>query len=220
MNTILILDDDKAQLNYLSNLLKNDFLISTASDSIGARALIKDILFDAIIVDVHMPIINGFEFIKLIRQNGHSNSALFILSSDTSSETKLQALGLGVKDFLWPEMQKEEIILRIRNHISIIDNNKQELTLNHKDIKVDIQKLSAFISDTKLDLTLIEFKMLCFLISNATKVCKREEMKKHIWPELVVLDKTVNTHLTNLRSKISNSEIEIRSVKGEGVLLN
>ena len=64
MNNILILDDDKAQLEHLSTLLKDEFLISTANNSIAAHALINDTKFDAIIVDVHMPIVNGFDFIK------------------------------------------------------------------------------------------------------------------------------------------------------------
>ena len=220
MKTVLILDDDKSQLNYLSNLLESDFRVHTTNSPLSAFNIFQENQFDAIIVDVHMPIINGFEFIRSIKdQKNCFNSALFILSSDTSMQTKIEALNLGVKDFLWPEMTKEEIILRIKNQILPKNISESQLVKTYKDLKVELLNLTAFHSDKKLDLTLIEFKILSFLISNATRVVTREELKDFTWPEAIVLDKTLNTHMTNLRSKLSESDVEIKSVKGEGILM-
>jgi two-component system response regulator AdeR len=128
-------------------------------------------------------------------------------------QTKLQALALGVKDFLWPEMQKEEIILRIKNHL-------QTSTIrSYKNLKIDLQNFSAFLSGNKLELTLIEFKILSILASGEGEVVSRKKLIEFTWPDIQVMDKTLNTHLTNLRAKLSGSNLEIKSLKGEGILL-
>ena len=67
--------------------------------------------------------------------------------------------------------------------------------------------------------TLIEFKILNFLVQNAKKIVSRNNLKEFVWPQENVLDKTLNTHLSNLRFKISGSNFDIKSIKGEGVLL-
>lgn len=216
MKSVFILDDDSAQLNYLTGLLQNDFKVQSTTSPINALAIFETNKFDAVIVDVHMPIINGFEFIQSIRKNKTCNdAALFILSSDTSVQTKIQALNLGITDFLWPEMMKEELVLRIKNQIT----HKNELHKSYKDLTVDVTNLSAALSGKKLELTLIEFKILSFLIGHAGKIISREDLKEFTWPEATVLDKTINTHLTNLRTKILDSSVEIKSIKGEGILL-
>lgn len=216
MKSIFILDDDSAQLSYLTGLLQNDFKVQSTTSPISALSIFENNKFDAVIVDVHMPIINGFDFIQSLRKQKNCNdSALFILSSDTSVQTKIQALNLGITDFLWPEMMKEEIILRIKNQISL----KNELHKSYKDINVDVMNLTAAHNSKKLELTLIEFKILSFLIGHAGHVISRNDLKEFTWPEAMVLDKTINTHLTNLRTKLGDSTVEIKSIKGEGILL-
>lgn len=219
MHNVLILDDDKSQLIHLSSLLKDHFDIHTANTPLTAYKLINSHKFDAIIVDVHMPIINGFDFIKSIKEDITFNSALFILSSDTSTTTKVQALNLGVKDFLWPDMSKEEIVPRIKNHLNQSNENIKTSEKSYLDLKINTATLSAFISDKKLNLTLMEFKILNFLVQNAKKIVSRNDLKEFVWPQENVSDKTLNTHLSNLRVKISGTNLDIKSIKGEGVLL-
>ncbi len=215
MNTLLIVDDDISQLSFMEEMLKETFYVKTTNNAIQGLDILKTNKFDAVIVDVHMPIVNGFDFIKILKKEDFK-SALFILSSDTSEKTKLEALNLGVKDFLWPDMKKAEVILRIRNHIS---ESKAATKRSYKNITVDLTNFSVFIFNEKIDLTLIEFKILFFLIERATIPVSREELKQYTWNGALVLDKTINTHLTNLRMKLVNSQVEIKSIKGEGIIL-
>lgn len=219
MHNVLILDDDKSQLIHLSSLLKDHFDIHTANTPLTAYKLINSHKFDAIIVDVHMPIINGFDFIKSIKEDNDFTSALFILSSDNSMTTKVQALNLGVKDFLWPNMSKEEIVPRIKNHLGQNKENSKSSCKIYNDLKINTATLSAFVSDKKLNLTLLEFKILNYMVQHAKVVVMRDDLKSFVWPQETVSDKTLNTHLTNLRLKLSGSSVELKSIKGEGVIL-
>lgn len=214
MNQILIIDDNLQQLDFLKNQLCDVFKIETFSNPIDALNMCKRNSFDAIVVDLHMPIINGVDFIKQFRTFNQEFKNIFILSSDNSQNAKISALNLGAIDFLWPEMSREEIILRIKNQI--INSNH---ILTYKNIKIDLKNLIVFINQEKIDTTLIEFKLLKSLTSYPNQVISRDDLKNSVWPGMVVLDKTLNTHLTNIRSKLANTNIEIKSVKNEGIIL-
>lgn len=219
LKPILILDDDEAQLVHLSNLLKNYFDVTTVNNPIHAHKLCSERQFDAIIVDVHMPIINGFEFIKTIKSTLKYETALFILSSDNTSLTKLLALELGVKDFLWPDMLKDELVLRIRNHIKTTPNENSNNIRTYKYLQIDHQISQAFLHGKKIELTIIEFKILSCLVNSAGKTISRNEIKNTTWPGMSVLDNTLNTHLFEIKSTLSNSNIDIQFSEDDGVIL-
>ena len=79
--------------------------------------------------------------------------------------------------------------------------------------------LVATQSDKKLDLTLLEFKLLSYLITHQQSIVSRNEIKEFAWPNTLVQDKTLNTHMSNLRSKLDTELLEIKSIKGEGFVL-
>jgi DNA-binding response OmpR family regulator len=214
MNQILILDDDARQLDFLKNQLSDTFSINTYTNPIDALDSCKTNLYDAIVIDLHMPIINGVDFINQFRKFHKDYKNIFILSADNSTNAKLSALNLGVIDFLWPEMCKEELVLRINNRIHSVKDY-----VSYKGIKIDLNNLAVYFNSCKIETTLIEFKLLKSLILNANQVISREELKNSVWPNQFVLDKTLNTHLTNLRMKFQNSSVEIKSIKNEGLIL-
>ena len=76
------------------------------------------------------------------------------------------------------------------------------------------------LKDQRLELTLIEFKILSFLITHKEQILSRKKIIDYIWNGDYVQEKTLNTHLTNLRSKIAESSAKITSVKGEGVIIS
>lgn len=220
MKKILLVDDDQRQLNHLEGMLSSTFSIHKTDNPLTAWKNLSSIQYDAIVVDAHMPIVNGFELIeKLIQSKPSKMPSVFILSSDTSLPTKLQALKLGISDFLWPDMSREEIILRMTNRL---ENplNEANLIMGYKGLRVDMNALTIYQKDAKLDLTQIEYKALAYLIAHPNTLIDRGVLKDHIWPGMVVLDKTLNTHLTNLRMKLKDSEIELKSIKAKGIMLS
>lgn len=221
MKSILILDDDKAQLQYLSNILKSDFIVLAVSNPIAAHKICSEEQFDAIIVDVHMPIINGFEFIKTLKSHLNYETALFILSSDTSTLTKSLALDLGIKEFLSPNMLQSDLILKIKYHtdakIKPADSTNKIRTF--KALQIDNQNNQATLYGKDIELSSIDFKILSILTNSAGKIISREILKETIWPGIIVLDHTLDTHLSSLKIQLANSNIEILLVDNEGVLL-
>ena len=211
----MILDDSKQQLNFLSEKLKNSFSIACFSNPLEALNHCDNVKVDAIIVDLHMPIINGIDFVKKVKIKNNEVNSIFILSADCSQQSKISALNLGISDYLFPDMPIEEMTLRINNCIKNSFN-----FLQYKNIKIDINNFIVYLDKEKLDITLIELKLLRFLIKHNNQIISRDDLKQYVWPDQVVLDKTLNTHLTNIRTKIIHTGIEIKSIKNEGIIIS
>ena len=220
MEKILIIDDDSSQLKYFSQKLVPEFKIEISNNASNATKIFNDTFFDAVIINVHRPIVNGFDFISSLKINNcASKSALFILNDETSNEIKMRALHLGVNDFLCPKMPKEEIVLRIRNQLLNKNLPILLLTKSYKNLDMNLLTLVVTQSEKKLDLTLLEFKLLSYLITHQKAIVTRDKLKEFAWPDTVVQDKTLNTHISNLRSKMNTELLEIKSIKGKGFIL-
>jgi phosphate:Na+ symporter len=75
----------------------------------------------------------------------------------------------------------------------------------------------AFDGQKYLDLTQIEYKILFLLVKGQGEIVTRDELKNFAWPNVIVTDKTINSHLTNLRMKIEKENLKIISIKGKGI---
>lgn len=220
MKKLLIIDDDSLQLNYFSTMLASEFKIATSNNATSAVKTFSESIFAAVIINVHKPIINGFEFIDSINKiKSDSKPAIFILNIETTNEIKIRALRLGVKDFICPKMPKEEIVLRIKNQLNTANHSILPLTKTYKNLEMNHINLVVIQAGKKLELTLLEFKLLSLLMTHQQEIVSRNDLKEFAWPKTLVHDKTLNTHMSNLRSKLNTNLVEIKSIKGEGFIL-
>jgi DNA-binding response OmpR family regulator len=154
-----------------------------------------------------MPIINGFEFIKTLKSSLQYETALFILSSDSSSLTKLLALELGIKDFLWPDMQKEELVLRIRNHIHTETELTKKKIRTYRYLQVDFDTNEAYLHGGKINLSSSEYKLLSSLIESAGKIVDRESVCAN------------DEDISGINHKIAKGNMAIAQMEGIGIVL-
>ncbi len=213
MEKILIIDDDSSQLNYFSTMLEPEFKIEISNNLLCATEVFKTTNFDAVIS-------KDLEFIDSIKLTKFSQKpALFILQSESSSENKMRALRLGVNDFLCAKMSQEEIILRIRNQLFHKNTSITHSLKSYKDIEMNLLTMNVTQSNKKLELTLLEYKLLSYFIGHQQRIVTRKDLKEFAWPNTSVQDKTVNTHISNLRSKLDTKLLEIKAIKGKGFVL-
>lgn len=210
--SIYHLDDNISQHDLLLEKLKDRFNLIAGTDPLLALGQIKDTTFAAIVSDFNMPAIDGIKFYEMLKNNQLDQIPFFFFSNDTSKESKINALKIGAGDYLSPSMCSEELYLRISNRI-------KETTLSYADLSINIKKLQAYKKEAHLELTQTEFKLLFLLIKNKNDILKRDTIKDFIWPNSVVLDKTINSHLSNLRLKIEDDTIKIVSIKSSGIQL-
>ena len=145
MKKILIVDDEKDILEFLSyNLKKEGFSIYTASDGLEGLEKTKKIKPDLIIVDLMMPKMNGIEMCENIRNDKKlSNVIILFLTARSEDYTQIAALDSGADDFLKKPIKPKLLISKVKSIMRRFSLNKNLKNYIHKDVELDIEKYSV-----------------------------------------------------------------------------
>tara|TARA_B100000513_G_scaffold156868_1_gene74957 strand:- start:4294 stop:4962 length:669 start_codon:yes stop_codon:yes gene_type:complete len=217
MKKILIVDDEKDILEFLSyNLKKEGFSIYTASDGLEGLEKTKKIKPDLIIVDLMMPKMNGIEMCENIRNDKKlSNVIILFLTARSEDYTQIAALDSGADDFIKKPIKPKLLISKVKSIMRRFSLNKNLKNYIHKDVELDIEKYSVKIKGDNINLARKEFDLLKLLINQPGKVYTREEILNDVWGnDIHVVDRTIDVHINRLRDKLGQKFIE--TVKGIG----
>ncbi len=201
---ILWLEDD----NLLVSLLREDFEEKYALDNIRSsndleKIQVEDLqVYQAILID--MELANGKRGIEVIRYLKHHGIKIpiIVLSNDESMSTKIEALGLGVDDYLWKAMAPEEMILRLENAINRGMRNAVVTKIQFGTLEIEPSRLLVKIGEDELSFSKIEFHLLLSLINNHPQCLTCEYLKKEIWRQPKVEIGTINTFIWKMNKKL------------------
>ncbi len=220
MKHVLYIDDNEANLAVFKENFSKHFEITTSNNPLNIFNLLEARKFDLILLDIHMPERDGFQVLKEINESRFSNVPVIMFTSDELQMVRYKALASQACDIIYRTLSDEEIKLRILNKINLFSKGsaeKKHLTLGK--LSLNLETLEAFHQSVNLNLTPIEFKILASLIKSYPQKISRETMVKKAWNTTSVQDRTVNTHLTNLRNKLPRDEFVIESPRGTGIVL-
>lgn len=217
---ILLIEDDKDISELISyNLKKENFNSITAYDGEEALNLIKDNIIDLIILDLMLPNVNGIDLLKYIKRNEKTKSIPVIIETAKSDESDvILGLELGADDYVTKPFSPKVLIARIKRLIERTDEKSiNAKLLNAGPITLDLNKHEVTLKGKPIELTLVEFKLLNFLISNKGKVLGRDEILANVWlDEVYVIDRVVDVHINSLRKKLGEESYLIETVRGVG----
>ena len=227
MKKVLVVDDDKNICELLKLYLnKEGFETYFAYDGSEAVTSAKENEPDIIILEVMMPVINGWEACKLIRQ--FSDVPIIMLTALDTTENKVQGLNIGADDYIVKPFEPVEVIARINAHLRRADKslgddteeNKHETKLVVDNIDIDLDKYEVKL-DGKIvkDLKPKEIQLLYFFMSNKNQVFTREQLLDKVWGyEYFGGTRTVDVHIKSLREKLKSkkSKWEIKTIWNVG----
>ena len=200
--TILYIDDDHENLDLYKEVLEDKFNMITIDNPDSIYPVLSKQIFDAVLVDIHMPLMDGFEVVKKIRRHPSGpDIALFFFSSDESKMMKLKGLGESVSDYLYKSMDIDELSLRISKGIKGFSSQSQILTIGN--LKTNFSTFQVFINESEIHLTLTEYKILMFLAKSAAYMVEKQDLKDFAYYQEVVSDNNLRVHLANLRNKLN-----------------
>ena len=226
MKKVLVVDDDKNICELLKlYLLKEGFEIFFAYDGSEAVTVAKDKEPDIIILDVMMPVINGWEACKLIRQ--FTDVPIIMLTALDTTENKVQGLNIGADDYIVKPFEPVEVIARINAHlrradrkIEDVESPKQESRLVIDNLEVDLDKYEVKLDGKLLkDFKPKEIQLIYFFMSNKNQVFTREQLLDKVWDyEYGGGTRTVDVHVKGLREKLKSkkSKWEIKTIWNVG----
>lgn len=219
---IMIIDDEAGVRDLLGDALKlAGFETVTATDAMNAQTLLRSIKPDLLIVDINMPMMDGFEFIERIRGNGDNTPAL-MLSARGDRADITRGLTLGADDYVTKPFGLEELVLRIKAILRRSQfNSETSTTLTHGPITLDANTHQVTFNDEVVDLSPTEFRLLHVLLESKGRVLSKTYLLDEVWGITFESESTVvDTYISYLRKKLHRDGFEgIRTVRGVGFQL-
>jgi DNA-binding response OmpR family regulator len=201
---ILVIEDEKdLRESILAYLKQEGYICESASNFNEARDKILIYTYDCIIVDITLPGGTGFELIKELKKSS-MEGGIIIISAKNSLDDKVKGLELGSDDYITKPFHLPELHARIKSIIRR-SNFKGNTEVKFNEIKILPSSHEVFINENILALTMKEYDLLLFFISNKGKVIPKDSIAEHLWGDNMDQADSyefIYTHIKNLRKKL------------------
>ena len=222
MKKILLVEDEGKIANAVARGLKyEDFDVTIASDGEEALVLGKDEDFDCIILDRMLPLKEGVEVCKELRES-NIKTPIIMLTAKSGVNDKVEGLDAGADDYLAKPFSLDELLARIRALLRI-PNNIVSDELKVGDLILNTTTFEARRDDKLINLSKKEYDLLEYLMRNANRIISKEKIINHVWDfDSDILPNTVEVYMGYLRNKIDKpfkDKKMLQTVRGFGYKL-
>ena len=242
---ILVIDDEEPLCEILRfNLTKEGYDVDCAFSA--EEALAMDLTpYQLFIVDIMMDKLTGFDFARKIKNNPVlENKPIIFCSALNGEDETVMGLNIGADDYITKPFQIQPVIARVRAvlrragnhsaahhhlnpviapHQSVQLVNSQEIAQRHepdivfKTLRINQDEKTCYLNGQPIKLTKTEFDMLLFFLTHKSKIYSRDEIRKNVWgDDVVVTSRAIDTNITRLRKKIENYGAHIVTRTGFG----
>lgn len=221
MSRIMIIEDNE---NLKKELI--EFLSRYGCDSYGVedyKNVVNIILNDKpdlVLLDINLPYYDGYFICREIRKN--NNIPIIIVTSRDSDMDEIMSINLGADDFITKPYNTQVLLARIGSLLRRTAVGNVKDILEHKGLKLNINKGEVSYKDRSIDLSKNEFKILSCLIKNKETIVSREDLMDYLWnSDLFIDDNTLSVNVTRLRKKLDDLGFKngIETKRGLGYIL-
>lgn len=211
---ILVVDDEELIRSVIKEYASLEgYQVIEAENGIEAIEKCKNDNFDLIIMDIMMPKLDGYQAVKKIYKE--KNIPVLMLSARGEEYDKLLGFDLGIDDYVQKPFSPKELMARVKAILKRVNKETKKLTV--LGITIDEEAHEITIDGQKTVLTLKEYELLKYLIENQNIAVSREQLLNNIWGyDFYGDDRTVDTHIKTLRSKIGPYKDNIVTLRGVG----
>jgi len=219
---ILLVEDSLDVADRVATSLGDDFDVTTVSTAADARVRAAEYRFDLVMLDVALPDGGGFELCRWLQHDATSAAtAIVFLSARSDTEDRIAAFSVGADDYLEQPFDRRELRARVMARLRRMrDLRQSDSKLERGDLRLDLTLQRAVLADARgeeeLDLTPHEFRLLFQLARDEEQPMSRDQLMRSVWGNVVVYERTIDSHLSNLRKKLGTRSGYIQSVRGIG----
>ena len=220
MKRLLIIEDDVWISHSLKLYLENsNLIVDLHHEWWKAVKIIKDNNYDLVILDINLPVKDGIQICKEVRE--FSQIPIIMLTARSSELDRINWLEIWADDYIAKPFSPRELLARINSIIRRLSDEKEDNNfLTVWNIKINTDKKIVSVNNIDITLTKNEYDILKKIIEEDWKLVLRETlMTEVIWYEKYVYDRTIDTHIKNLRKKIGIKDL-ILTVRWEWYRLN
>ena len=215
--TILVVDDEEDVVEIISHFLREEgYTVLTAHDADEALSKAGPDI-DAIVLDVMLPGMSGFEIAKRLRGRVETETIpILFLTAKTEESDQLEGLEAGGDTYLKKPVSPQVVLANIRAVLRRTGTEESK-TLSVAGLTIYEDEYRATLEGDDLGLTLTEFELLRYLVRHPRKAFTRQQLLETIWKDaMMVTERTVDAHIKNLREKLGDFAKHIQTVRGVG----
>ena len=223
---ILVVEDEPDIRNMLVLLIKSagfeTIAAATGEEGLELARTHKPILMT---LDRMLPGIDGIEVCKRLRADETiSDTYVLMVTALGEADDRIDGLEVGADDYLPKPFENREILLRIQAAVRRLAKSQPASSgseESHGLLRVDNAKHRIWIDGEEVNMTITEYKLLMYLLTNIDKLCSRGDLLQEVWELPPTLNtRTVDTHIKRLRQKMGKAANYIQTVRGAGYRLS
>ncbi len=180
---------------------------------------LKSNSIDLLILDLMLPDMDGMEVCRILKSDpAYKKLPIIMLTARVEIADRVQGLDWGADDYISKPFDGVELIARVKAVLRRCEWEKEKNVLTiASDFQLDFNRFEAFLYGNRIDLTLTEFRIIQLLTKRPGWVYSRAQILDHLWGnDKIVIERSVDVHIKNLRDKIGNYAGAIRNVRGVG----
>jgi DNA-binding response OmpR family regulator len=221
MKLLIIEDSERLRRTLTIGLENSGFMVESTGDGLMGLKLAQTYDFDLILLDIMLPSLDGFAFLKHFRES-KKNTNILILSAKDETHDRIKGLNLGADDYLCKPFDFDELLARIHSIIRRSLHTKSAcIELGKVILHLDLHKV--FVADTALLLTPYEYKIFERLALNRGRVCSIDTLLNYLYEvNSNVAKNTIEVHISSLRKKLAAAGIVdlIKNQRGFGYCID
>jgi DNA-binding response OmpR family regulator len=200
---VLLIEDHADIAEMVGAYLENrEYIIDYAADGITGLHLAVSNRYDAIILDLMLPGMDGLEVCHKIRNEARSDVPIIMLTARDTLDDKISGLDKGADDYLIKPFAIQELEARVRSLIRRYSGDIKKEMLSVGELSIDTSTLKVVRGDKELDITPTGLRILTVLMRASPAVVSRRELERQVWGDILPDSDTLRSHLYNLRKVI------------------
>ncbi|MEG2014407.1 MAG: response regulator transcription factor [Clostridia bacterium] len=217
MKKVIFAVEDEESIRELYKYALTDFKVYAFETGKEMYEQLSSILPDLFILDIMLPDTSGSEIVDYLRQDVRYRNIPIIMCSAKGDEiSKVKLLNLGADDYLSKPFGIMELIARINVQIRKSPRNSMSLS----NVEINENEHNFIVNGERIAVTLKEYELLKYLMANANKTARREDLLKEVWGiDFEGETRTLDMHIKMLRDKLKESNLEIETLWGVGYML-
>lgn len=219
---ILVIEDEKKVARFIKKgLVENNYVVDIALDGEEGLFLAETETYDAIILDLMLPKVNGLDILKRIRKQG-KKVPVICLTAKGKVEDRIEGLDAGSDDYLVKPFRFSELLARLRAILRRSANVQGSTELKYADLTLNQLTRKAERGGHAITLTSKEYSILEYLMLNAEQIITRTMITESAWEyNFDVMSNVIDVHIRRLREKVDGNEKNqlIHTVRGMGYVL-
>ncbi|MCR5731374.1 MAG: response regulator transcription factor [Sphaerochaetaceae bacterium] len=222
MALIYIVEDDQSIQEIEMIALKNsNYMVSVFDRASSFYEQLEKILPDLVLLDIMLPDEDGYKIVRKLRSNARTKSIpVIMLTAKTSEMDMVRGLNDGADDYIRKPFSVLELLSRVHALLRRTSVDEPRV-LSVGEISLDVERHSVVSDGLNVTLTLKEFELLRYLMSNEDIVLERDAIMRKVWGmDIDWESRTVDMHIKTLRQKLGHCGQQIHTVRGVGYLIN